>query len=54
MTISEVATYLRLHRITVYRFVAAGELRSLKVGRLLRFNREDVERFVRSRESTSR
>ena len=54
MTISEVAAYLRLHPITVHRFVATGALRSLKIGGALRFNREDVERFVRSRESHKR
>ncbi len=42
MTAHEVAAYLRLHRVTVYRLVAEGRLHPFKVGRLLRFNRSDV------------
>lgn len=47
MTVTEVADYLRVHRITIYRAVKAGDkLGQMKIGRVWRFNREDVVRFA--------
>jgi excisionase family DNA binding protein len=47
MTVDEVAEYLRVHKITIYRSIKAGDdLGQLKVGRVWRFSRESVVRFA--------
>ena len=47
MTLTEVAEFLRVHKITIYRAVKAGDkLGQMKIGRVWRFNREDVMRFA--------
>jgi excisionase family DNA binding protein len=54
MTVIEVAEFLRVHRITIYRAVKAGDkLGQMKIGRVLRFNREDVVRFADGGSSTA-
>ena len=42
MTVTDVATLLHLHRITIYRLIAIGKLRPFKIGRVWRFDRNDV------------
>ena len=42
MTVAEVAAYLRVHRITIYRLVVKGVLHPFKVGRVLRINRSEM------------
>ncbi len=50
MTVIEVAAYLRVHKITIYRTIkAGGKLGQLKIGRVWRFSRDDVERFAEGR-----
>jgi putative molybdopterin biosynthesis protein len=46
LTVHEIAELLRVHPITVYRLVARGELRPFKLGRMLRFDRKEIERWV--------
>ena len=36
LTVLEVATVLRLSKMTVYRLVATGELKAVKIGRSIR------------------
>ena len=46
MTVTEVADYLDLHRITIYRLVKKGvHLGQFKVGGAWRFSRDDIMRF---------
>lgn len=45
-TVHEVASYLRVTTKTVYNLVERRELRSFRVGRVLRFHMDDVMRFV--------
>jgi excisionase family DNA binding protein len=42
MTVAEVADYLRVHRTTIYRMIASGELRPFKVGRVWRFHSDEI------------
>jgi len=49
LTVSEVAEYFHVHRITIYRLAANGLLPSFKVGRVLRFNRSDVLAVTKAR-----
>jgi excisionase family DNA binding protein len=43
LTTHEAAALLQVDRIRIYRLVAAERLRPLKIGRLLRFERTEVE-----------
>jgi len=42
MTMNDVAAYLQVPRITIYRLVAKGQLPAFKIGRVWRFHRSDV------------
>ncbi len=47
MTLTEVATYLNVHQMTIYRAIKAGaKLGQFRIGRVWRFSREDLERFT--------
>ena len=47
LTASEVAVYLRVHVITIYRMADRGDLPALRVGRRWRFRRDHIERWLR-------
>jgi excisionase family DNA binding protein len=46
LTIEEVARYCRVHKATIRRHIAAGRLRSVRIGRAVRVRREDVEEYI--------
>lgn len=48
LTAKEVAEFLRVHLITVYRLTAAKALHPVKIGRMWRFERSEVETFAKS------
>jgi excisionase family DNA binding protein len=43
MTLAEVATYLSTSRSTVYKLKARGRIRGYRVGRNLRFDRDELD-----------
>ena len=47
MTVADVADYLRIKTSTVYEWAANGKLPGVKVGRLWRFERSEIEKWVR-------
>lgn len=47
MTVREIATELKIHVMTVYRRIDAGELGAVKVGRSYRISREEFDRYLR-------
>ena len=47
MTVQEVAEYLRLNEMTVYRLAQQGKLPALKIGRSWRFKRELIDEWFR-------
>ena len=49
MTVDEVAEYLRVKASTVYKWAKDGRVPAAKVGRLWRFDREEIEAWVKSR-----
>lgn len=53
LTIAEVAELLRVHPMTVYRMIRQGELPSFRVGRVLRFDAEQLEKWLRAKEQES-
>jgi len=46
LTIREVAKYLHVVQLTVYRMIKRGELPAVKVGRVWRIRRQDVENYL--------
>ena len=53
MTLPEVAEYLRVHKVTIYRAIKAGhDLGQLRIGRVWRFDRESIARFAHGEEAT--
>lgn len=46
LTANEVAALLRVHPTTVRAMVAAGSLPAIRAGRLLRFSRVAIERWL--------
>lgn len=53
MTVDQVAAYLQLNRLTVYRYVREGKIPAAKLGKVYRILREDVDRFLESRKVVS-
>lgn len=49
LTVSEVATFLRVNRSTVYKLIRRGELPAFKIGSDWRFNRVQIEALVKFR-----
>ena len=50
MTVREVANYLRMHEMTIYRMARQGEIPAYKVGNRWRFNRERIEEWLNEHE----
>lgn len=47
LTIAEVASLMRVSKMTVYRLVHGGELPAVRVGRSFRVSEEDVDEYLR-------
>lgn len=47
LTIAEVATMMRVSKMTVYRLVHSGELPAVRVGRSFRVPESDVDDYLR-------
>lgn len=50
MTLQELARYLRVHEMTVYRMIQRGDLPALRVGRAWRFRKDQIDRWLARRE----
>ena len=48
LTVAEVASIMRVSKMTVYRLVHAGELPAVRVGRSFRVPEEDVHKYLRT------
>jgi excisionase family DNA binding protein len=51
MTLQEVAAYLRVHTSTVYRLLKEGKLPAFKFGSDWRFNRENIDAWVKKQQN---
>ena len=49
LTVSEVASAMRVSNMTVYRLIKAGELPAVRVGKNYRLRETDLERFLEER-----
>ncbi len=47
LTVAEVATIMRVSKMTVYRLVHSGELEALRVGRSFRVPEQAVNQYLR-------
>lgn len=47
LTIAEVASMMRVSKMTVYRLVHGGELPAVRVGRSFRVTETDVDEYLR-------
>jgi excisionase family DNA binding protein len=54
MTVREVADYLRMHEMTIYRMARQGEIPAYKVGNRWRFNRGRIEEWLGEHEVRDR
>ena len=46
MTTKEVAKYLKLHKITVGKHAAKGEIPAFRIGKVWRFDKEVIDRWI--------
>ena len=51
MTTKEIAEYLRLHQITVCKYAAEGEIPAIRVGRVWRFNKDAIDKWISESQS---
>ena len=49
LTVSEVASVMRVSNMTVYRLIKAGELAALRVGKNYRIRASDIDRYLSGR-----
>ena len=47
LTIKDVAKKLKLHEMTVYRYVVSGKIKSVKFGNAYRIREEELEKIMR-------
>jgi excisionase family DNA binding protein len=48
LTIAEVASVMRVSKMTVYRLVHGGDIPAVRVGRSFRVSEEDVNEYLRN------
>ena len=53
LTIKEVADYLKVNERTVYRLAGAKKIPAFKVGGTWRFQRSDIEQWIKSQTTGS-
>jgi excisionase family DNA binding protein len=47
MTTKEIAEYLKLHEITICKYVKEGLIPAFLVGRVWRFEKENIDKWIR-------
>lgn len=51
MTVQELARYLRMKPVTIYKHAAQGKLPGFKVGASWRFKRKTIDRWIAEQEA---
>ena len=46
--VDELAERLRVNRMTIYRYIKAGKLNAIKIGKEFRIERAEFEKFISS------
>jgi excisionase family DNA binding protein len=52
LTVAEVATVMRVSRMTVYRLIRRGQLKAIRVGRNYRVKGDDLETYLEAQAVT--
>lgn len=50
LTVKDLAVYLKIKPITVYKYVSIGKIPGFKVGASWRFKKDTVDRWIKDRE----
>lgn len=53
LTPEEVAEILRLHHLTILKFIKNEKLKAIKLGRVYRIREEDLENFLNQQATTA-
>ena len=53
LTVSELAKYLRMKPLTIYKHASTGRLPGFKVGSHWRFKKQTIERWIEEQETTN-
>ena len=54
MTIDEVAKYLRMKKVTIYKHAQDGRIPGFKVGSKWRFKKSTVDKWIADKENSNR
>lgn len=46
LTVAQLAEYLQLHKLTVYKYIREGKIPAVRIGRIIRIRAEDVGVFL--------
>src|SRR5688572_6299917 len=49
LTVEQVADYLQLNKLTIYKYIREGRLPAVKIGKVYRVRRPDIEAFLESK-----
>lgn len=52
MTIKELADYLRLSKVTVYKMTRQGKIPALKIGKQWRYNKAEIDTWVKQKSNS--
>ena len=50
LTIKELAGYLKLTEVTIYKYTKEGQIPALRVGGRLRFDKDKIDELLKSKE----
>jgi len=53
LTVKELSEYLKLNEKTAYRLAAKGEIPGFKVGGSWRFNKADIDKWIKQQKAVS-
>ncbi|MBU3911090.1 MAG: helix-turn-helix domain-containing protein [Candidatus Omnitrophica bacterium] len=53
MTVKDIAEYLDMHPMTIYKFVKNGRIPAFKVGTSWRIKRESIQKWIKEREQSA-
>ena len=53
MTIDEVAKYLRMKKVTIYKHAQGGKLPGFKVGSAWRFKKATIDKWIAAKENSN-
>lgn len=54
MTVDELAKYLRMKKVTIYKHAQEGKLPGFKVGSTWRFKKATIDRWIETQENTNK